>query len=509
LSGNASQERTAGKVAEAVPWNMAARGLTALFSIAFSMAVVRGLGEYDYGRYSIIQTALGFFTIIYTFGMTEALLKFVPAVRGDRPGAAGRVILTALGFQLAAWLILVLLVAAGGGLVDELYSGIPIGALLVLGAALGVFGLFFESVCVIFTGLYRTRAVAFATLLARVVSLGFVFIALERGWGVKGALIALGAGSAAGALSLIVGFLREVSPAAVVHEKERVGAGRLARYSLPLVGRSFLGQIIWRQSEALIVGYYFGPVLAGYFHLGYNFPQRILEFIPLALWPLVLAGLSEVQSKKEENLPKAIALYYRVLFLLVLPVAVFGVIMGDKVIVVLYGADMAQAGILCRLFFVVFVIAFLGTPLHMATYVVEKTWANLAVGAAGAAITLGLDLILIPRYGLYGGVPPTALGLVISNYLQYRIAKRYVPGLEVPWGHFGKVLAASCSLVLIYPLRPWAGGVAGLACACAVCGILFVVAARLLRVLGDEERDVLMGSNWLALRFVARLLSRS
>jgi O-antigen/teichoic acid export membrane protein len=509
LSGNASQERTAGKVAEAVPWNMVARGLTALFSIAFSMAVVRGLGEYDYGRYSIVQTALGFFTIIYTFGMTEALLKFVPAARGNRPGAGGRVIVTALGFQLAAWLALVVVAVAGGGLVDEFYNKVPIGALLVLGAALGVFGLLFESVCVVFTGLYRTKAVAFATLLARVISLGFVFFALERGWGVKGALIALGAGSAAGVISLLGSFLREVNPGAMGHEKERVGAGRLARYSLPLVGRSFLGQIIWRQSEALIVGYYFGPVLAGYFHLGYNFPQRILEFIPLALWPLVLAGLSEVQSKKEENLPKAIALYYRVLFLLVIPVAVFGVIMGDQIIVVLYGADMAQAGVLCRLFFVVFVIAFLGTPLHMATYVVEKTWVNLAVGAVGAAITLGLDLILIPRYGLYGGVLPTALGLVISNYLQYRIAKRYVPGLQVPWGHLGKVLAASCSILLIYPLRSWAGGASALLCACVASGILFVVAVRLLRVLGDEERDVLLGSNWRAMRFVAKVLSRS
>jgi O-antigen/teichoic acid export membrane protein len=291
-------------------------------------------------------------------------------------------------------------------------------------------------------------------------------------------------------------------------ERERIGPGRIARYTFPLVGKSFLGQIIWRQSEALIVGYYFGPVLAGYFHLGYNFPQRILEFIPLALWPLVLAGLSEVQSRKEEELPRAIGLYYRVLFLLVIPVAAFGLTLGDKVIMVLYGGEMAQAGVLCRLFFAVFVIAFLGTPLHMATYVVEKTWANLAVGAAGAAVTLGLDLILIPRYGLYGGVPPTALGLVISNYLQYRIAKRYVPGLRIPWGHLGRVLAASCSIVLVYPLRPWVGGPVGLACACAGCCILFTAAGRLLKVLGDEEREVLMASNWGALRLAARVLSR-
>jgi O-antigen/teichoic acid export membrane protein len=487
---------------------MAARGLTALFSVAFSMAVVRGLGEYDYGRYSIVQTALGFFTIIYTFGMTEALLKFVPSVRGDRAGAASRVILTAMGFQLAAWLVLFLLAAAAGGLVDQLYNKVPIGAVLVLGAGLGVFSLFFESVCVIYTGLYRTRAVALGTLVARAVSLGALFLALTRGWGVEGALIALAAGAGAGALALLGGFLSEANVARMRHEKERIGLGRIARYSTPLVGRSFLGQIIWRQSEALIVGYYFGPVLAGYFHLGYNFPQRVLEFIPLALWPLVLAGLSEVQSKKEENLPRAIGLYYRVLFLLVIPVAVFGVIMGDKVIVVLYGAEMAQAGVLCRLFFVVFVIAFLGTPLHMATYVVEKTWANLAVGAAGAVVTLGLDLILIPRYGLYGGVPPTALGLVISNYLQYRIAKRYVPGLAVPWGHLAKVLGASCSILLIYPLRPWAGNPAVLACACAACCALFIVAGRALKVLGDEEREVLMGSSWGALRLAASLMSR-
>lgn len=507
MSGIASQERTAGKVAEAVPWNMVARGLTALFSIAFSMAVVRGLGEYDYGRYSIVQTALGFFTIIYTFGMTEALLKFVPSVRGERRGAGARVILTALGFQLGAWLVLVLVAAAAGGFVDGLYKKVPIGALLVLGAALGVFGLLFETVCVVYTGLYRTRGVALSTLLARAASLGIVFLALDRGWGVAGALIALAAGATAGALSLMGGFLREVNPAGMKYEKERIGVGRVARYSIPLVGRSFLGQIIWRQSEALIVGYYFGPVLAGYFHLGYNFPQRILEFIPLALWPLVLAGLSEVQSRREENLPKAISFYYRVLFLLVIPAAVFGVVLGDRVIVVLYGAEMAQAGVLCRLFFAVFVIAFLGTPLHMATYVVEKTWANLAVGAAGAVITLGFDLILIPRYGLYGGIPPTALGLVISNYLQYRIAKRYVPGLSLPWTHLVKVLAASCAIVLVYPLRSWAGGPGGLACTCVACGVLFIVAGRLLRVLGNEEKEVLLSSRWRALRLAARLFS--
>jgi O-antigen/teichoic acid export membrane protein len=508
LRDDASVERTAGKVAEAVPWNLVARGLTAVFSIAFSMVVVRGLGEYDYGRYSIVQTALGFYTIIYTFGMTEALLKFVPAVRGDRAGAGARVIATALAFQLAAWLVLLLLTLAGAGLIDSLYESVSIGGILKLGAALGALSLIFESICVVFTGLYRTRAVAVATLLARVASLAFVVLAIRAGWGVGGVLVALGAGSSVGAVSTLGKFLREMSPKGMGLERERVGVGRLWRYALPLVGRSFLGQIIWRQSEALIVGYFWGAVSAGFFNLAYSFPQRILEFVPLAMWPLVLAGLSEVQSREKQDLPRAIALYYRFLFVLVVPVAVYGVTLGDKAVVVLYGAEMAQAGALSRLFFVVFLIAFLGTPLHMATYVVEKTWANLAVGIAGAAVTLGLDLILIPRYGIYGGVPPTTLGLIVSNWLQYRLAKRYVPGLSVPWRHLARVLAASGVILLAYPLRAWADGAAGFLALTALCVALFVVAARTARVLGLEEKRLLDESGWRAMRVLGRLLYR-
>ena len=563
MTEGGSVTRTAGKVAVAAPWNVVTRGLTAVFSIAFSMAVVRGLGDYEYGRYSIVQTALGFFTIFYTFGMTEALLRFVPSVRAGRPGAGRRVIAIALALQVGAWIVLLVLCASAAGLIDDLYT-VPVGALLVLGAALGVAGLIFETMCVVYTGLYRTRAVAGATFLARVVSLGLVVVAMLADWGVAGALLALAAGSAAGAIFLLRGFLVELRPGATadvergyegyssgpsdrewsqpgVHESSRpgdydevgsrqesvprsdpaafgttepgmlrageIGVGRLLRYVLPLVGRSLLGQIVWRQSEALIVGFFWGAAYAGFFHLGYSFPQRLLEFIPLALWPLVLAGLSEVQSRRVEDLPRAIGLYYRFLFLLVIPVAFFGLTMGDKALVLLYGSEMQQAGTLCRLFFGVFVIAFLGTPLHMATYVVEKTWANLAVGVAGAVITLGLDLVLIPRYGLMGGVLPTALGLVLSNWLQYKIARRYVPGLAVPWSHLARVCLASCPIFVFYFLRPWAGGIVGFLVSCLGMAVVFAAGVRTLRVVGDEERALMEASPWRALRVAARVLS--
>jgi O-antigen/teichoic acid export membrane protein len=174
----------------------------------------------------------------------------------------------------------------------------------------------------------------------------------------------------------------------------------------------------------------------------------------------------------------------------------------------LYGAEMTQSGLVCRLFFGVFVIAFLGTPLHMATYVVEKTWANLAVGIAGAAITLGLDLALIPRYGLLGGVFPTAFGLVVSNWLQYRIARRYVAGLSIPWDYLAKMCLASSPILLFHFVRPWAGEAGGFAGSCAGVFLVFVAAIRILNVMGDEERHILEASPWKVLRVISRVLSR-
>jgi len=283
-----------------------------------------------------------------------------------------------------------------------------------------------------------------------------------------------------------------------------VGLGRILSYCLPLVGRSFLGQIVWRQSEALIVGYFWGAELAGQFNLGYNFPQRVLEFVPLAIWPLVLAGLAEVEFRSREGLAGAVELYYKFLFLLVVPVAFYGAVLGDKAVLVLYGTQMKGAALLARIFFGVFLVAFLGTPLHMITYVVEKTWANLAVGVVGAVVTLTLDLLLIPRYGLLGGVPPTAAGLVVTNYLQYRIARRYVPRLRIPWRHLLRVSAASAGILAAAALRGAAGGTIGFAVVSLGCAVVFVLLAKVLRIVGEEERRVLRTRP--GLRLLERLL---
>jgi len=96
-----------------------------------------------------------------------------------------------------------------------------------------------------------------------------------------------------------------------------------------------------------------------------------------------------------------IASYYRLLFFFVAPLSMFGLAMGDVLLARMYGAQMAQAGVYCQAFFLIFTLSFFGTPLSMTVYVVEKVWVNMVLNIGYAIVTVGLDLLLIRGWGFW------------------------------------------------------------------------------------------------------------
>ncbi len=98
-----------------------------------------------------------------------------------------------------------------------------------------------------------------------------------------------------------------------------------------------LNLITWRQSEVLFLGHFRSAAEAGFFDLAYRFPQMILEFVPGAIWPLVMAGFSEIYTRDRDALQRATSAYYKLLFLLVAPLSVGGILTGDLAIHLLYG----------------------------------------------------------------------------------------------------------------------------------------------------------------------------
>jgi O-antigen/teichoic acid export membrane protein len=216
-----------------------------------------------------------------------------------------------------------------------------------------------------------------------------------------------------------------------------------------------------------------------------------------------MAGFSEVYTRDPAALQRTAEAYYKLLFFLVGPLSVGGALVGDLAVHTLYGPGYAVSGVLCQIFFLVFSVSFLSTPLSMVLYVVERPGAGLLIYLANAAVNVGLDLLLIPRYGVWGALVPVALVVLVSP-LPYRfMLRRLGVSISIPWAFLGRVYAASALMVLAFPLRSREGGWPALLLLVAGGGILFLAGLRLFRVVGPAEAALLRRANprvWNRLR---------
>jgi O-antigen/teichoic acid export membrane protein len=181
------------------------------------------------------------------------------------------------------------------------------------------------------------------------------------------------------------------------------------------------------------------------------------------------------------------------LFALCAPICVAGVIAGGRCVEVLYGAPMLPAAVPTQLFFAIFTVSFFSTPLSMALYVLEKTHVNLLIYAFLAVLNVGLDLVLIPKYGVYGAVVPVAIAILLQPILYYAAVRRVEPGVVIPLAFIGRCFAASAFAFVMVPILAVWGGAVGLMVAAVAGTTALVLGYRALGVLGADETRLLAG----------------
>jgi O-antigen/teichoic acid export membrane protein len=509
------------QVGTAMVWSVIARGGRFVLGLLSSIIVVRSLGAHDYGVLSLVRSMLMFAVILAGGGMGQALLKYLPSIRvtGD-PAEARRLVRRAVVVNLALWAALAAAAYVGRHAVEGLFDFQGLGIVLAAATALMVFEVFFALINRILEAAYDTRRLSIASLASHAVYIAALLVVLPFGWGVLGVLAAAAAGNAVACLALVArvrtnlaagatrvtgatgttgatgatgtaGATGPSGAAAPAGEARTVTAGRLLRFSAPVVAVGVLIQVVWRQSETLFLGYFRTASEAGFFDLAYRLPQTTLEFVPTAVWPLVMAGFSELYARNASDLRIAIDRYYRMLFLLCTPICMTGIILGGKMVPILYGVEMAPAAIPAQIFFAIFTLSFFGTPLSMSLYVLEKTHVILIVYVCLAAVNVGLDILLIPTYGVAGAVVPVSLVTAASPFVYRAIVGRWVRDITIPLKFIGKTFLASGPVLLLAPFVRYITGVLHLAVAFVAAGVLIGVGLRLFRVVGKKELDML------------------
>ncbi|MBI4119596.1 MAG: flippase [Parcubacteria group bacterium] len=144
-------------------------------------------------------------------------------------------------------------------------------------------------------------------------------------------------------------------------------------------------------------------------------------FIAMALFPIMsrLAG-EEGRERFRAILEKAL----RVSMAVALPLAVGGIIVGEELIKLLFGAAYLDAVPAFKILMLTTLLIFPGTIIGNAIFAYDRQKIFIVSAAGGAVLNAVLDVILIPPYGIAGSAVATVIAQGFTNGWNWRKMRR-------------------------------------------------------------------------------------
>ena len=141
--------------------------------------------------------------------------------------------------------------------------------------------------------------------------------------------------------------------------------------------------------------------------------------------------------------------------LLLLPLAIIGAFLAPRGIVLIYGPEMSDAGRVASLFCILHLFPLISWPLSMALSAAERVLPMLPYMILQVTLNILLDLLLIPRYGIFGAIGAVAGTFLLTIPLRLRVVARILGGIFFPFNFFLRIallsMLGAAPLALVSP----------------------------------------------------------
>ncbi|MCW3066822.1 MAG: hypothetical protein JWN32_3994 [Solirubrobacterales bacterium] len=429
---------------------LAASAIGAVLELGSQVMAVRHLSTPAFGAFAFALAVALFLQGVAQFGMPLAVSRFAPMLReADDEGGVMGVVAIAIGVALGLGAILAVLVMAFALLAPaSILSPASAHALRILALMIPL-----EAVIAVATSVFavfgRTRAIIVrGSLVTPGLKCAATALVLLAGGDVTALAAGYLASSAIGALLacwLVVGILRDTGLVARVRGPRRWPTRDL----LPFAAVALTTTLVWsvlEMSDAILLGFLRGPddvaemraitpLMRGHTLISAAF---IVFFTPLAATYLARADAGGMQ----ELYVRTSAWLAALAFPLLLMTSAFAGVLVDT----LYGARYAGSGtvllILSIGYFVQTASGFNGQTLKIHGLLRF----TMAVDACAMIVNLGVNVLLIPKYGATGAAIGTTSTLLAHNTLK-QIGMRRFTGVHLADRGFLRLLGVGAALV--------------------------------------------------------------
>ena len=401
-------------------WLLADRIVRMGVGLLVNVWVARYLGPEQFGVFSFAGAFVALFSAVATLGLDSIVIRDL--VKDPLPKE--RILGTAF-FLKAAGGAACFFLAVGG--IALLRPGDPITQLLVTITAAGMIFQALDAVDFWFQSRVLSRFTVWAKSAAFLVA-AVIKVILIMG---KAPLVAFAwvglAEVAMGAVGLALVYRASGNPLKG-WSFDRSLAGRLLRDSWPLIMSGIVIMIYMRIDQVML------GEMAGDREVGiYSAAVRIAEawyFIPGAVVNSVFPSVIEARARDEGLFYRRLQRLYNLMALVAYMVAVPVTFASGWIMETLYGSEYAAAGSLLAV--LVWAGLFTGLGIARSSFLTAMNWTRVHFLTVflGAMINVGLNFVLIPRYG--------AMGAAIASCIAYWIAAHgacflYPPLFRTGW----------------------------------------------------------------------------
>ncbi len=403
-------------------WTLLARVAATAASVASAILLARVLGPAQYGLLPSATSILTLFVLFADVGVSTSVSRHVAVAYYRDPRAIPR--LLARGLALKAGLVLGLggaMALFSGPIADAMGDAALRPVLLVAAAQLAGDGLAqfgFRA----FQGLHRAGHLAFASAISGVLSPVLAGAAAIAGLGAAGAIGGRGLGAlvAAGYALAVVGRLaREAATGAPTEvAPAEAGTGSILRYGLALFVVHASWFVLFR-ADVLVVQAFCGTRDVSFYSVPFTAVEKAM--LPALSLATVIAPYfaGACDAARRPELRRVLGRAARWTLLAYTPLAVALAILAGPLVSLLFGPDYAPAARILRYYAPLTVAIALANVFGSVLDYLGLARRRAAIFALFAALDLGLNLVLVPRYGPIGAVasawaaiPPLAVAYV-------------------------------------------------------------------------------------------------
>jgi O-antigen/teichoic acid export membrane protein len=415
------------------------QAVTALSGIITLPIITKLLGAQNYGIWTQLLVTIGFISTTAILDFPYALVRFLPGEKNPKEIRDGiwSVLTIMAGILISICALLIIFSKDIGH-----FLGCPQLFIMLL-----AFIIIFECLNDVFYNIFRVfqevKKYCLFVILQKIAETGSVIAAIVLGRGLLGAVIALLT------IKIIVFFIS----GSLVVKKVGITVPKFLRtreylsFCLPLMPGDVSFWII-QSSDKYLIGFFLGTLFVGYYAPAYTL-GCVLTFFVMPLSFLLPATLSQHHDQDQTHEVKTYLTYSLKYFLMIAIPAVFGLSVLSKQLLTTFSTPEIATHSYLVVPFVALSILLFGVYSIVAQiiFLKKKTKLNGSIWLVAALLNFGLNIIVIPRFGILGASITTLIAYAFvagaGCYYSFRQLR-----FHIDWNIIAKSIVASLAMAL-------------------------------------------------------------